>query len=235
MRKYYAVKGNIPKPGEVWLPVGDKAHLMMIHLIDIESVKPFVPEELTIKAVLPGKTLGLVFMTSMGPESTLPYHEFIIAPALVKAGKKKGFYVTHIFVDNEKSQAGGKNNFGLDKQVAEFGWNWEHGKSGLVSIDKEGRNIISIKYGVKVGKLPMRLGGGVFSILEDKLIWCNNIFKAKFGLAKVEYIILPESLIQKDLQKIGIKKPVLSIMGENMRGYMGDETQVVAFLPDRNK
>ena len=65
MRKYYAKKGSIPKPGEVWLPVGDKAHLMMIHLIDIERVKAFVPEELTITTVLPGKTLGLVFMTSM--------------------------------------------------------------------------------------------------------------------------------------------------------------------------
>lgn len=71
MRKYYAKKGSIPKPGEVWLPVGDKAHLMMIHLIDIERVKAFIPEELTITTVLPGKTLGLVFMTSMGPESTL--------------------------------------------------------------------------------------------------------------------------------------------------------------------
>lgn len=235
MRKYYAKKGSIPKPGEVWLPVGDKAHLMMIHLIDIERVKAFIPEELTITTVLPGKTLGLVFMTSMGPESTLPYHEFIIAPALVKAGRKKGFYVTHIYVDNEKSQVGGKLDFGLDKQMAEFDWNWEPGKNGHVTVNKEGKNIISIMYKKQVGILPLRLAGGVYSILEDKLIWCNNIFKARFGFTKVEYITLPESLIQKDIQKIGIKKPILSIMGQNMRGYMGDDTQVVAFLPDRCK
>lgn len=234
MRRYYARKGEIPKPGEVWLPVGDKAHLMMIHLIDFKRVSPLIPEELTIKAVLPGKTLGLVFMTSMGPESTLPYHEFIIAPALIKAGKRKGFYVTHIFVDSEKSQAGGKYNFGLDKQMAEFNWNWEQGKNGRISINKEGRNMISIQYGRKMGQLPMSLGGGVFSILEDKLIWCNNIFKAKFGFTKVEYDIQPEALLYDDMQKIGIGKPLLSFMGENMRGYMGDETQVVAFLPNRN-
>jgi acetoacetate decarboxylase len=120
MKKYYATKETIPKQGEVWLPVGNKAHLMMLHLIDIESVKAFIPEELTIKSILPGKTLGLVFMTSMGPASTLPYHEFIIAPAFVKANKKKGFYVTHIFVDNEQSQIGGKVNFGLDKKMAAY-------------------------------------------------------------------------------------------------------------------
>jgi acetoacetate decarboxylase len=235
MRKYYATKGKIPKIGEVWVPVGDKAHLMMVHLIDIKRIREFIPEELTIKTVLPGKTLGLVFMTSMGPESTLPYHEFIIAPAFVKAKKKSGFYVTHIFVDNEKSQIGGRSNFGLDKQMAEFDWDWKQGKNGLISIIQNGQNIFSLKYKAQFGRLPVRLGGGVFSILEDKLIWCNNIFNAKFGLTKVEYNIPKDTLIQNDLLRIGIKKPILSVMGEEMRGYMGDDTQVVAFLPDRNK
>ena len=207
--KYYAAKGEIPKPGEVWLPVGDKAHLMMIHLIDIKCVKEFIPKELQIVPVLPGKTLGLVFMTSMGPESTLPYHEFIIAPALIKAKKKKGFFVTHIFVDNEKSQIGGKNDFGLDKQPAEFRWNWEHGKSGTISVAESNTKIITIKYEKQFLKLPLRLSGGVFSILQDKLIWCNNIFKAKFGFTKVENVIHDGSPIKNDLMKMNIKRPFI--------------------------
>lgn len=235
MKKYYAKKGEIPKPGEVWLPVGDKAHLMMIHLIDIKRVKPFIPEELTIKTVFPGKTLGVVFMTSMGPESTLPYHEFIIAPAFVKAKKKAGFYVTHIFVDNEKSQIGGRRNFGLDKQMAQFNWNWKSGEAGLISISQGDQDVFSISYKAQFGRLPMKLGGGVFSILEDKLIWCNNIFKAKFGFTKVKYNITQNSLIKNDLLKLGIKKPMLAVMGQKMSGYMGDDTEVVAFLPSRSK
>lgn len=78
----------------------------------------------------------------------------------------------------------------------------------------------------------MRISGGVFSILVDKLIWCNNIFNAKFGLTKVKYTVSPGTSLCDDLREIGLKKPILSIMGENMRGYMGDDTQVVAFLPD---
>jgi hypothetical protein len=233
--KYYATKGTIPKPGEIWLPVGDKAHLMMIHLFDIEHVKPFIPDELKIKAVLPGKTLGVVFMTSMGPESTLPYHEFIIAPAYVSANRKSGFYVTHIFVDNEKSQDGGRNIFGLDKQMADFNWIWEHNKPGLISISQSGSNIISIRYKAQFGKLPLKLRGRVFSILGDKLIRCNNIFKAKFGLTKVEYSIPQDSLLQLDLVNMGFTKPIFTIMGEEMTGFMGEDTEVVAFLPDRWK
>lgn len=42
MRRYYARNGEIPKPGEVWLPVGDKAHLMMILLIDNKRVEEAV-------------------------------------------------------------------------------------------------------------------------------------------------------------------------------------------------
>lgn len=235
MKRYYATKGKIPKPGEVWLPVGNKAHLVMLHLIDIKRVRPFIPEELTIKTILPGKTLGLVFMTSMGPESTLPYHEFIIAPAFVKAKNKTGFYVTHIFVDNKQSQTGGRENFGLDKQMAEFNWNWKSGKPGGISIFQDGHNIFTMKYAAKLGKLPARISGGVFSILEDKLIWCNNIFKAKFGLTKVKYHCPKGTSFGMDLKKIGLRNPILSIMGEQMRGYMGDDTQAVAFLPDRHK
>jgi len=43
MKKYFAKPGEIPKQGEVWLPIGDKGHLMMIHLIDIGRVRPFSP------------------------------------------------------------------------------------------------------------------------------------------------------------------------------------------------
>jgi hypothetical protein len=59
---------------------------------------------------------------------------------------------------------------------------------------------------------------------------------AKFGLTKVKYTIFPDTSFQNDFKRIGIKKPILSIMGRNMRGYMGDDTQVVAFsLTNVNK
>ena len=235
MKKFYAVQGRIPRQGEVWLPVGDKAHLMMLHLIDVECIKAFIPEELTIRTIFPGKTLGIVFMTSMGPDSTLPYHEFIIAPAFVKANGKTGFYVTHIFVDNEQSQIGGRRNFGLDKQMAEFDWNWKQDKPGFISIRQKEQMLLSIAYAAPIGRIPLRLGGGVFSFLEDKLIWCNNIFKAKYGLTKVAYTIARDSVLRNDWDKMGITKPFLSIMGRNMRGLMGDDTQVAAFFPDRSK
>lgn len=233
MKKYFAKQGEIPRQGEVWLPVGDKGHLMMIHIIDINRVRPFIPEELDIVSIGFGKTLGLVIMTSMGPESTLQYHEFIIAPALIRSRYKFGFFVTHIFVDNEKSQIGGIRNFGLQKQLADFSWDWKFNESGHISINQKNNELIRIYYGKAIGSLLIKLGGNAASILEDKLIFCTNIFRANYGLSKVSYDIPKESKLYQDLDSIGLGKPIVSFLGKKMRGVMGDNTQVLAFLPNR--
>lgn len=235
MQKYYAKQGEIPKQGEIWLPVGDKGHLMMIHLIDIGRVRHYIPEELDIVSIGCGKTIGLVFMTSMGPESTLPYHELIIAPALIRAGCTCGFYVTHIYVDNPKSQIGGIRNFGLPKQLAEFSWDWKAHAAGHIAIKLVDKDLITISYTGAFGSLPLKLGGKAASILEDKLIFCRNSFKANYGLSKVSYTVPPESPIYQDLNHIGLGKPILSVLGVNMRGTMGEDTQVLAFLPKRSQ
>ncbi|MFZ5569254.1 MAG: hypothetical protein ACOZF0_02535 [Thermodesulfobacteriota bacterium] len=61
MLKFYATQGQIPKRGEIWMPVGGKRHLMMLHLFDIEKVRKFVPHGLDIVACWPGKTIGSTF------------------------------------------------------------------------------------------------------------------------------------------------------------------------------
>jgi acetoacetate decarboxylase len=235
MKNFYAKQGEIPKQGEIWLPVGDKGHLMMIHMIDTNKVKSFIPEELDIVSLGFGKTLGLVFMTSMGPESTLPYHELIIAPALIRAKGRYGFYVTHIYVDNEKSRVGGMRNFGLPKQMVDFVWNWESHEPGEIKISQKDRKIMTIRYEKATGSLPLKLGGNAVSILDDKLIFCTNSFKASFGISKVTYDIPSDSPVHRDMTSIGLRSPIFSILGENMKGYMGENTQVLAFLPNRSR
>ncbi len=231
MRKYYAKKGEIPEQGEIWLPVGDKGHLMMLHLVDIDQVRPFVPAELDIAPIGFGKTLGLVFMTSMGPESTLPYHELIIAPALIRAQCRYGFFVSHIYVDNEKSRIGGIRNFGLAKQPAEFSWDWRASEPGCVIVRQENRNLITINYGKAMGAVPFTLGGNAASMLENKLMLCRNSFKARYGLAKVTYSVPAGSPLHDDLGRMGLGDPLCSVLGRNMRGVMGADTQAVAFFP----
>lgn len=95
--------------------------------------------------------------------------------------------------------------------------------------------MIKISYSRRFGSIPMWVEDRAASILEDKMIFYKNSLKADYGLAGVRYEIPEQSRIRDDLCTISLGRPFLSVLGENMRGYMGDDTQVVAFLPDRIK
>lgn len=72
--------------------------------------------------VWPGRTLGVLYCASYESPSVLPYHELILAPALVATGGRIGFWISHIFVDDPASQAGGRAIWGLPKALASFAW-----------------------------------------------------------------------------------------------------------------
>ena len=93
-----------------------------LRLVDVEKARPFVPPELEIVPVLPGKTLGAVYFAEYGPGSALEYNELIVSPALTRRGRTIRFWISHIYVDNSDSMAGGREIWGLPKEMAEFTW-----------------------------------------------------------------------------------------------------------------
>ena len=96
--------------------------LQSLHAIDVEKAKQFVPLDFDIVSVLPGKTVGSVYLSVYEPHSTLQYHELIVVPALVRYRGKIGAWISHIYVDNPQSVEGGRNIWGLPKQMADFTW-----------------------------------------------------------------------------------------------------------------
>jgi acetoacetate decarboxylase len=56
--------------------------IQTLNLVDIDRVRQFVPPELDIVAVLPGKTLGSIYISEYQIGSVLTYNELIVAPAL---------------------------------------------------------------------------------------------------------------------------------------------------------
>jgi len=72
--------------------------------------------------VLPGKTLAVLYCASYESPSALCYHELVVAPALVAAGGRIGFWISQIYVDDPVSRAGGRGIWGLPKELATFKW-----------------------------------------------------------------------------------------------------------------
>lgn len=129
-------------PAAPWQLYGTS--VQSLHLIDTAIAQTFVPADFELVSVLPGKTLGSVYLSNYTANSTLQYHELIVAPALVRFAGKVGGWISHIYVDNLDSVAGGRNIWGLPKEMAEFAWSdrfvrvWQGAKSLCqIEIDRE--------------------------------------------------------------------------------------------------
>ena len=104
----------MPYPPAPWKAKGFV--VQTLRLIDVEKARRFVPSELEIVSVLPGKTLGSVYIADYGPGSALEYNELIVAPALTRRGRTIRFWISHIYVDNRDSMAGGREIWGCRKR-----------------------------------------------------------------------------------------------------------------------
>lgn len=111
-----------------------------VHLVSIASLRDQLPPELSIVSVLPGKTLGVVAFAHYGPGSVLEYDELIVAPALVRHQGKIGVWVSHIYVDNPVSVRGGREIWGVPKELAEFSWK-DDGATGEVTAWRNGKRL----------------------------------------------------------------------------------------------
>lgn len=102
--------------------------MQAMRLVEIASARRLLPRGVRILPVLPGKTLGALYCASYEAPSTLCYHELAIAPALVHAKRRAGFWISHIYVDERASVAGGRRIWGLPKEMARFDWQPARGR-----------------------------------------------------------------------------------------------------------
>jgi acetoacetate decarboxylase len=103
-----------------------------VHLIDIAKASPHVPIGLEIVSVVPGKTIGGVYIAQYNAGSTLLYNELIVVAAIVRRSGKLGSWISHIYVDHPDSIQGGREIWGLPKEFAEF--HWRKGDQGGVVV-----------------------------------------------------------------------------------------------------
>ncbi len=110
---------------------------LTLHLIDFSEAAKVIPKDLEIAQVLPRKTIGGLVLGRYEPGSTLTYGELIVVAGLVRYGGEIGAWISHIYVDNASSIAGGREIWGLPKEDAQFLWQPEGG-----AIVKQGDRIL---------------------------------------------------------------------------------------------
>lgn len=159
-----------------------KGHaVVQLQLLATARVRPFVPSALAVVSVVPGRTLGGIYLASYGVGSTWEYHELIVIPALVRHRGRVGGWVSHIYVDDQVSLAAGRAIWALPKQPADFqGENGGHGGATVVSQD-QGALCVFRPGGAPgwLGRLPVF--APAFSARNGELLWFRGSGSARWG------------------------------------------------------
>lgn len=139
--------------------------IQTLHLLDIARSRPLVPAELEIISVWPGKTVGGIYLCAYGSGSVLEYNELIVVPAFVQYAGKWGAWISHIYVDNVDSVAGGREIWGLPKEMADFTW-----QENRVDVRIGDRLLCSLSYSQPSIALLLPFSGDIFSALGEEAI-----------------------------------------------------------------
>ena len=151
-----------------------------LNLVDIDRVRRFVPPELDIVAILPGKTIGSIYISEYQLGSVLTYNELIVAPALVRKGTKIGGWISHIYVDSPNSVAGGREIWGLPKELAEF-----TRIDCQITVKQQDKTLCSLSYRPNLLsdlKITPKITVPCFGNLNGNLLYFNNDFQGKVSL-----------------------------------------------------
>ncbi|MEQ9671982.1 acetoacetate decarboxylase family protein [Coleofasciculus sp. G2-EDA-02] len=185
--------------------------IQTLHLFDIAKVHPFVPSELEIISVLPGKTLGGIYAAFYALGSTLTYSELIIVSAVTRYAGKFGTWISHIYVDNADSMEGGREIWGLPKELAQF--RWELGECSGVNVHQGDQLLCSISYDWQLPQWRQPLSLPSFSALGSNLLSFEG--KGEIGLSLIGVKV--QIPVQSPFSTLGLDQPLLGFYGNQLR------------------
>jgi len=163
---------------------------LSLHLVEIAKASPFIPVELAIVSTIPGKTLGGVYLSQYTNGSDLTYNELIVVAGLVSWRGTIGSWVSHIYVDNPDSVAGGREVWGLPKEMADF--RWESGESGSVTVRQGDQLLCSWRSTGRFSLLRQQFSFPSFSQQNGSFLLFNSTAQANFGLVSAS-LDIPQS------------------------------------------
>jgi hypothetical protein len=103
--------------------------------------------------------MGTVILVSYDRSPVGRYHELLFSPGRFKLRGKTGYGITKIYVDNERSLASGRANWGIPKQFAHFDIQQDGGIE-RIKVSNDGGLFLNVAF--KTGKLGFPVGTWFF-------------------------------------------------------------------------
>lgn len=155
----------------------------------MDYVRASIPPELKVIPIMPGKTMGGIYYARYDAGSTLQYHELIVVSALVRLRWKPGVWISHIYVDDSRSEAGGREIWGLPKQQARFA----EAADRSIIVSQAGSRLCTIFRKTPTSWMTLPLFAPVVSCREDGPAWFRGLGRARCGLSYGAIDVPPHS------------------------------------------
>jgi acetoacetate decarboxylase len=142
----------------------------------LEAARALVPTPLRLLPAYPGHALAMLVLGLYGEGSTLRYGELAGVVGPVVTGSRPGGLVTSIWVDDERSVAGGRELWGLPKQPATLRW-----RSGAVEVhDAAGAPLMHARWNEPRVHAPIAAAAPFFGVLDGavKRAWLAGTLRA---------------------------------------------------------
>ena len=127
---------------------------MVLGWLDEAVARKHVPDDLGIVCLRPGRTLAALVIADYRTGSTLRYSELSFMPALVRHGRRIGAWISAIWVDDETSLRGGRQMWGVPKEIADFSWE-AVGDRTRVDVSAGGEQLATFAWPRPRRSLPM--------------------------------------------------------------------------------
>lgn len=200
----------MPYPDAPWILKGFA--LQTLHGIDRDRARSLLPPELNILEIWPGKTLGGLYLATYGAGSTLEYHELIVVAGIGRDQHNHiGAWISHIYVDHPDSVAGGRNIWGLPKELAEF--EWSNHPAGQITVRQGDRMLCQVQYSRKLSLWPQKLSGFSFGQRQDRLLWFKAEAQCRPGWSQARLEIPANS----PFASLQLHQPTVTAIADDLR------------------
>ncbi len=187
---------NAPYPAPPWRLRG--WGVASARMVDVTQARRFVPDGFAIVPVWPGKTLGGLCVFSYERGSTLVYRELAVVGALVRVGRRVGFWLPRLDVDDAASAHAGHAVWGLRKHFAQF--RIEKAPDALlVTVGSDERTACRIDVNERkssVGvRLPFALPLPAVGLRDGCPVFFTARLKARFTFARMRVHAPPDEVL----------------------------------------
>jgi acetoacetate decarboxylase len=148
----------------------------------LDAARELVRAPLRLLPAWPGRALAMLLVGLYGEGSTLRYGEVAGVVGPVLAGGRLGGLVTSIWIDDERSLAGGRQVWGLPKQLARLWW-----RPGALEVrDAADAPIVHVRWRESRVHMPVLAAAPFIAVLDGAVRRAWLAGRLQLAPAKVE-------------------------------------------------